>query len=621
MLTKLACGYIRRSTDDQAGSLPAQRRQIEDYAKTNGYEIVQWFEDDSITGTVFDRPGLKALVAAAKNGHAWQYVLVWDRSRLGRPEDPREAIVVTYQIESAGKSIIPLHGTKRTDDPVINTILEALEFGQAGEESIRKSRDVLRGQMESALKGSVPNGQIPYACDAIYSLNGMPTRRVRWMSDRSKLVMNIDGKTVRTTMARTQKLRKADEETLMLAPGDPAKVVVVQRIFAALLAGNSPRSIAHRLNRDGVPAPRGKAWGRSTVIRVITNPAYKGTLAWNRQTWSKFHTVQDNGKIERITNPKKKWRAKPARQWVVIDGLWEGLVSAADWDKANAILSSTKPKAMLGKGAISKFLASGLLKCTCGSHFAGCSSADKRNPNRRDEHYRCVGSNERGPALCSAKRIRRSVVDAYLEQRLRELYFEPAAQNAIWREMERQLDVALTQLKDDAGQIKAGERIAEIKQEIARLVKALAKGTLTEEEADKELLSLRKESEQLQATLALKSKQPVADPKTLRRTILDACKQRLQTEVDLWPAATLEQRKAIIRAHVATMTADYASATITTEFYPLVSPSFMEDAQPGIRDTSSASCARRPRRWPAPAWPRPGLSRRPGRPRRPGTGP
>lgn len=51
---------------------------------------------------------------------------------------------------------------------------------------------------------------------------------------------------------------------------DPAEAAMVQRIFAAYDAGQSARTIAIALNRDGVPAPRGEGaapgtWSFSTI--------------------------------------------------------------------------------------------------------------------------------------------------------------------------------------------------------------------------------------------------------------------------------------------------------------------------------------------------------------------
>ena len=46
---------------------------------------------------------------------------------------------------------------------------------------------------------------------------------------------------------------------------NPAEAAIVRRIFREYAAGAVARRIAHRLNREGVPGPRGGAWGPPTI--------------------------------------------------------------------------------------------------------------------------------------------------------------------------------------------------------------------------------------------------------------------------------------------------------------------------------------------------------------------
>ena len=68
-----------------------------------------------------------------------------------------------------------------------------------------------------------------------------------------------------------------------------AEVVIVRRIFQEYAAGRGPRTIAARLNEEGVPGSFGRPW-RDTTIRghitrgtgVLNNELYIGRLVWNR---------------------------------------------------------------------------------------------------------------------------------------------------------------------------------------------------------------------------------------------------------------------------------------------------------------------------------------------------
>jgi site-specific DNA recombinase len=77
--------------------------------------------------------------------------------------------------------------------------------------------------------------------------------------------------------------------------GDPGKRLiaqdeaeVVRRIFREYVNGRTPRDIAHNLNKDGIPPPRGRVWNASTIngnaqrgTGLLQNELYAGRLIWN----------------------------------------------------------------------------------------------------------------------------------------------------------------------------------------------------------------------------------------------------------------------------------------------------------------------------------------------------
>ena len=56
---------------------------LEDYARRNGFPCPTHFTDDGISGTRFDRPGFKAMMAEVEAGNV-EAIIVKDMSRLGR---------------------------------------------------------------------------------------------------------------------------------------------------------------------------------------------------------------------------------------------------------------------------------------------------------------------------------------------------------------------------------------------------------------------------------------------------------------------------------------------------------------------------------------------------------
>ncbi len=81
-----ALGYVRRSTDRQEESLDQQRAKLDTFAKGQGWELVDVFADDAISGSELSRPGLDQLLSEAAARDDVQAVITWDRNRLARPK-------------------------------------------------------------------------------------------------------------------------------------------------------------------------------------------------------------------------------------------------------------------------------------------------------------------------------------------------------------------------------------------------------------------------------------------------------------------------------------------------------------------------------------------------------
>lgn len=64
-------------------SIAHQKKILEDYAHRNGFQNIRHFTDDGVTGTVFNRPGLNAMVKKVKAGNVGT-VIIKDQSRIGR---------------------------------------------------------------------------------------------------------------------------------------------------------------------------------------------------------------------------------------------------------------------------------------------------------------------------------------------------------------------------------------------------------------------------------------------------------------------------------------------------------------------------------------------------------
>lgn len=84
---KITALYCRLSQDDgldgESNSIQNQKIILMDYAKKNGYLHPQYFVDDGISGTTFDRPGFRKMESLIEAGKV-AAVIVKDLSRFGR---------------------------------------------------------------------------------------------------------------------------------------------------------------------------------------------------------------------------------------------------------------------------------------------------------------------------------------------------------------------------------------------------------------------------------------------------------------------------------------------------------------------------------------------------------
>ncbi|GHU79825.1 hypothetical protein AGMMS49992_32260 [Clostridia bacterium] len=86
-LSNIAGIYLRLSRDDgvdaESNSIGTQRMILQRYAKDHGFQIYQEYPDDGYTGTNFERPAFKRMIADIEDGKLG-IVLCKDMSRLGR---------------------------------------------------------------------------------------------------------------------------------------------------------------------------------------------------------------------------------------------------------------------------------------------------------------------------------------------------------------------------------------------------------------------------------------------------------------------------------------------------------------------------------------------------------
>jgi hypothetical protein len=206
---------------------------------------------------------------------------------------------------------------------------------------------------------------------------------------------------------------------------------VVRRIFEAFAVGRSSKAIARQLNKDVIAGPRDALW-RDTTIRghrsrgtgVLNNELYVGRLVWNRQ---RFIKDPRTGKRVSRHNPQEAWVVEDVPDLRIIDeGLWARV-------KARQAAIDASPKVQALK--VNRFwehrrpihLLTGLVTCACcGGSFISAGS----------DYLACGNSRKLG--TCEQRRaIRRSVLEEFVLDLVRERLMQPEMVKALWRPTRR----------------------------------------------------------------------------------------------------------------------------------------------------------------------------------------
>lgn len=86
-LNKITALYERLSRDDEqsgdSNSIINQKKMLKKYATEHGFTNLRHYTDDGWSGTNFDRPGWKRMLADVEDGIVG-CVIVKDMSRIGR---------------------------------------------------------------------------------------------------------------------------------------------------------------------------------------------------------------------------------------------------------------------------------------------------------------------------------------------------------------------------------------------------------------------------------------------------------------------------------------------------------------------------------------------------------
>ncbi len=423
-----AVTYLRRSTDRQEQSIEDQRKTAFAYAEAKGFEIVQTYVDDAISGTsADDRKAFQRMVAQAREGGCpWRFVLVYDVKRFGRV-DTDEAGHYRFLLRQAGIEVIYVAENFNGDDT--DDLLRPVKQWQARQESKDLSKVTIRGQVSLSEGGWWLGGVPPFGYDLLYhDSSGKPYMVVRFTKDGEKEILDLEGRRQRL-LQRGESIAVSKKDHAKLVPSLPERVALVRRIFRMYAGEAGFRTIADTLNAEGISSPRTSAWARihdgrwssSTIREIIINPNYVGTGVWNRRTMAKFHRISNKSAVVRSAYTRNRLEANPSDDWIVEPGNHEGLIEKSLFDRCRQIRENrdhlAQPTACRrGRAKDSPYMLSGITRCgRCGHSLQGytITKGKRRKDGRkvRTSYYVCGGYVAKGNSVCERVLYRQDALD------------------------------------------------------------------------------------------------------------------------------------------------------------------------------------------------------------------
>jgi len=508
---KPAVGYLRRSTDRQEQSIGDQRRVIEAYAVNSGYDVLDYYVDDAISGASSeDRASFLRLIQDAKQRDCpFQFVLVYDIKRFGRVDND-EAGYYRYQLRRHGVEIIYVAEGFNGDDT--DDLLRPVKQWQARQELKDLSKVTIRGLLSRADGGWWMGGVPPYGYDlAYYDGSGQCLCTVRFIEDGSKQVLDQDGNITRT-VPKGERLQFTKRDKSRLVLGHPDRVKLVKQIFDwYVLDGVGYKSIAERFNRMNVPTPMGgrrrtskeAKWCATTIMTILQNPVYTGDMVWNRLSFAKFHKIS-NGQAVQTRNFTGHGPSRNGQEdWIVHRNNHPAIITRARFDQVQKRREATAKFGYanthnVGRGAISPYLLTGLIKCLhCGHKWIGYTvnkgRRRKDGSNVKTLYYACSGYVNKGNSVCQRRVIRKEwlegwVVD-HIESMLKEYFGTPEGLKKMRRMVTEEMESIVPQIGEELDQVEA--HIRAIKQTISNLIENLT--STNKEYVDARLVELKRE--------------------------------------------------------------------------------------------------------------------------------
>lgn len=317
--------YMRLSREDgdkeESSSVTNQREMLKRYvSEQENFFILKEYVDDGYTGTNFDRPGFKQMIADIEAGII-DTVITKDLSRLGR-----ERLGVGHYTEI----YFPEHNVRYI------ALLDNIDtYFDAGMNDMAPFKGVINDMYVRDISKKIRSSLIERKKAGNFLGVTAPYGYQKDPNNKFHLIIN------------------------------EKEAEVVKRVFRLYLEGNGLTRIAQILTKDGIPVPGesrdiGKtrrtalysSWKQTTIRRILDNRVYLGELV--------------QFKRRKINYKSKRRITVPEEERYICRGTHEAIIDEESFNAVQNILKKNKSF----KGTKHDYLFKGLLFCSeCGARL------------------------------------------------------------------------------------------------------------------------------------------------------------------------------------------------------------------------------------------------------------
>lgn len=407
--------YARLSRDDgdkpDSDSITNQLNMLQQYCADNvGLEIVKTYVDDGYTGTNFDRPDFKHMIADVEKGII-NCIIVKDLSRFGRDYIDTGAYL---------ERIFPARGVR------FIAVNDHIDSNRGPYDMMLPLKNIFNAQYAKDISG-----------------------KIRSSFDTKRKQGQFIGAFC------SYGYRKDPDDHNRLEIDEPA-AQVVRHIFSLFEEGKGKHSIARILNAKGIPCPseykrlmgaryrNGKKmdattyWTYSTVARILANQIYAGDMVQAKYTRQLMH-----GKAKKQDKDK----------WIVAANTHAPIITRAQWDRVQAQLLNTSRIVDFSTKNNALF---GYLKC------GDCGRGMVLRTKGKQPYYNCGTYDRYGPSICSKHKINKADIERIILDDLNRVISVVADKKTLVKSVKTKTE-SVAQEREKARIILALERVARLR--------------------------------------------------------------------------------------------------------------------------------------------------------------